>query len=59
MTPTQTVWRRVAAVRTPDGAQLHAVVDGSEDAPVTLVLAHGWTLAQAASHRASRTAGCG
>ncbi len=43
-----TVWRRVAAVRTPDGAQLHAVVDGSEDAPVTLVLAHGWTLAQAA-----------
>ena len=27
---------------------LHATVDGSEDAPVTLVLAHGWTLAQAA-----------
>jgi pimeloyl-ACP methyl ester carboxylesterase len=45
---TQTLWRRVAAVRTPDGAQLHAVVDGSDDAPVTLVLAHGWTLAQAA-----------
>ena len=44
----QTVWRRVAAVRTPDDAQLHAVVDGSDDAPVTLVLAHGWTLAQAA-----------
>ncbi|WP_167760472.1 alpha/beta hydrolase [Blastococcus sp. CT_GayMR16] len=43
-----TVWRRVAAVRTPDGAQLHATVDGSDDAPVTLVLAHGWTLAQAA-----------
>ncbi|MDK3255933.1 alpha/beta fold hydrolase [Blastococcus capsensis] len=40
--------RRVAAVRTPDGAVLHAVVDGSDDAPVTLVLAHGWTLAQAA-----------
>jgi pimeloyl-ACP methyl ester carboxylesterase len=35
-------------VRTPDGAQLHAVVDGSDDAPATLVLAHGWTLAQAA-----------
>jgi pimeloyl-ACP methyl ester carboxylesterase len=43
-----TVLRRVAAVATPDGAQLHAVVDGSDDAPVTLVLAHGWTLAQAA-----------
>jgi pimeloyl-ACP methyl ester carboxylesterase len=43
-----TVRRRVAAVRTPDGALLHATVDGTEDAPVTLVLAHGWTLAQAA-----------
>ncbi|MFD2092185.1 alpha/beta fold hydrolase [Blastococcus deserti] len=43
-----TVLRRVAAVRTPDGALLHAVVDGSDEAPVTLVLAHGWTLAQAA-----------
>jgi pimeloyl-ACP methyl ester carboxylesterase len=47
-TLTTTVWRRTAAVRTPDGALLHATVDGSEDAPVTLVLAHGWTLAQAA-----------
>jgi pimeloyl-ACP methyl ester carboxylesterase len=46
--PTQTIWRRVAAVATPDGAQLHAVVDGPDDAPATLVLAHGWTLAQAA-----------
>jgi len=45
---TPTVWRRVAAVRTPDGAELHATVDGSDDAAVTLVLAHGWTLAQAA-----------
>jgi pimeloyl-ACP methyl ester carboxylesterase len=43
-----TVLRRVAAVSTPDDAQLHAVVDGPDDAPVTLVLAHGWTLAQAA-----------
>jgi pimeloyl-ACP methyl ester carboxylesterase len=43
-----TVWRRVAAVRTSDGAQLHASIDGPDDAPVTLVLAHGWTLAQAA-----------
>lgn len=42
-----TLLRRVAAVGTPDGAQLHTVVDGSDDAPVTLVLAHGWTLAQA------------
>jgi pimeloyl-ACP methyl ester carboxylesterase len=47
-TLTTTVRRRTAAVRTPDGARLHATVDGSEDAPVTLVLAHGWTLAQAA-----------
>ena len=45
---TATVWRRVAAVRTPDGAELHATIDGSDDAPVTVVLAHGWTLAQAA-----------
>ena len=43
-----TVLRQVAAVATPDDALLHAVVDGSDDAPVTLVLAHGWTLAQAA-----------
>jgi pimeloyl-ACP methyl ester carboxylesterase len=45
---TKTTWRRVAAVRTSDGAQLHASIDGPDDAPVTLVLAHGWTLAQAA-----------
>jgi pimeloyl-ACP methyl ester carboxylesterase len=45
---TSTMWRRVAAVRTPDGAQLHATVDGSDDAPVSLVLAHGWTLSQSA-----------
>ena len=43
-----TLVRQVAAVRTTDGAVLHAVVDGADDAPVTLVLAHGWTLAQAA-----------
>jgi pimeloyl-ACP methyl ester carboxylesterase len=42
------VLRRVAAVRTDDGAVLHATVDGRDDAPVTVVLAHGWTLAQAA-----------
>ncbi|MCW2578454.1 MAG: putative hydrolase or acyltransferase of alpha/beta superfamily [Blastococcus sp.] len=43
-----TLRRRVAAVTTSDGALLHAVVDGDEAAPVTLVMAHGWTLAQAA-----------
>ncbi len=51
MTPahelTRTRERRTAAVRTDDGALLHATVDGSDDAPVTLVLAHGWTLSQA------------
>jgi pimeloyl-ACP methyl ester carboxylesterase len=52
-TLTRTVQRRTAAVRTADGALLHAVVDGTDlddqgRAPVTLVLAHGWTLAQAA-----------
>ena len=45
---TGTVLREVAAVRTPDGAVLHATVDGRPDAPVSVVLAHGWTLAQAA-----------
>jgi pimeloyl-ACP methyl ester carboxylesterase len=38
----------VVAVPTPDGATLHATVDGRGGAPVTVVLAHGWTLAQAA-----------
>jgi pimeloyl-ACP methyl ester carboxylesterase len=45
---TAALLRRVAAVGTDDGAVLHAVVDGPDDAPVTVVLAHGWTLAQAA-----------
>lgn len=43
-----TVLRRTAAVPTSGAAVLHATIDGSDDAPVTLVLAHGWTLAQAA-----------
>jgi pimeloyl-ACP methyl ester carboxylesterase len=47
-TGTRTVLHRTAAVRTADGARLHATVDGPDDAPATLVLAHGWTLAQAA-----------
>ena len=42
------VERRTAAVRTADDALLHATIDGSDDAPVTVVLAHGWTLAQTA-----------
>jgi pimeloyl-ACP methyl ester carboxylesterase len=46
--PTSTVVRTVAAVPLPDDATLHATVDGSDDAPATLVLAHGWTLSQAA-----------
>ena len=40
--------RRIAAVPMDDGAVLHATIDGPDDAPVTVVLAHGWTLAQAA-----------
>lgn len=47
-TAVTTVHRQTAAVQTSDGAVLHATVDGRDDAPVTLVLAHGWTLAQAA-----------
>jgi pimeloyl-ACP methyl ester carboxylesterase len=43
----ETVVRTVAAVPLPDGAVLHGTVNGSDDAPVTVVLAHGWTLAQA------------
>jgi pimeloyl-ACP methyl ester carboxylesterase len=47
VTTTGAVLRRTAAVRTADGALLHATIDGPDDAPVTLVLAHGWTLSQA------------
>ena len=46
--PETTVLRRVAGVPTPDGATLHATVTGRGGAPVTVVMAHGWTLAQAA-----------
>jgi pimeloyl-ACP methyl ester carboxylesterase len=42
------VQRQTVAVPTTDGARLHATVQGPDDAPVTLVMAHGWTLAQAA-----------
>ncbi|WP_167759097.1 alpha/beta hydrolase [Blastococcus sp. TF02A-35] len=44
----RTVCKRTAAVATADGARLHATVEGAENAPVTVVLAHGWTLSQAA-----------
>ena len=36
--------RELPAVETDDGARLAVVVDGPDDAPVTVVLAHGWTL---------------
>ncbi len=48
MNAATTVRHTVHAVATPDGALLHATVDGDPDAPVTVVLAHGWTLSQAA-----------
>ncbi|MGY2084478.1 alpha/beta fold hydrolase [Blastococcus sp. SYSU DS0539] len=47
-TPSRTVCKRTAAVPTGDGARLHATVEGADSAPVTVVLAHGWTLSQAA-----------
>ncbi len=31
-------------MRLADGTDLHVVVDGPDDAPVTVVLVHGWTL---------------
>jgi pimeloyl-ACP methyl ester carboxylesterase len=45
---TALVERRTVAVDAGDGALLHATVEGRGSAPVTLVLAHGWTLSQAA-----------
>jgi pimeloyl-ACP methyl ester carboxylesterase len=42
-----TVEKRTVAVDAGDGALLHTTVEGSATAPVTLVLAHGWTLSQA------------
>ncbi len=41
-----TVLATTHAVPIDDGARLHATVRGSDDAPVTVVLAHGWTLSQ-------------
>lgn len=45
---TGAVCKRTVAVDLPDGAVLHATVEGPDDAPVSVVLAHGWTLSQAA-----------
>jgi pimeloyl-ACP methyl ester carboxylesterase len=42
------VEKRTVAVDAGDGALLHTTVEGSTAAPVSLVLAHGWTLSQAA-----------
>lgn len=41
---------RVVPVRTDDGVDLHVEVDGTEDAPLTVIFAHGWTLNQDAWH---------
>lgn len=41
---------RVVPVRTDDGVDLHVEVDGAEDAPLTVVFAHGWTLQQDSWH---------
>lgn len=35
---------RPVPVRTDDGVALHVEVDGTEDAPLTILFAHGWTL---------------
>ncbi|MGY2067356.1 alpha/beta fold hydrolase [Blastococcus sp. SYSU DS0619] len=48
MSATRTVCKHTAAVATGDGARLHATVEGADSAAVTVVLAHGWTLSQAA-----------
>lgn len=42
---------RVLDVRAPDGARLRAYLDGPEDAEVTVVLAHAWTLSAQAWQR--------
>jgi pimeloyl-ACP methyl ester carboxylesterase len=44
----RTICKRTVAVPTADGARLHATVEGAEQAPVTVLLSHGWTLSQAA-----------
>jgi pimeloyl-ACP methyl ester carboxylesterase len=39
-----------SAVVTPDGVRLHVETTGSADAPVTVVLAHGWTCSTRSWH---------
>ncbi|MEV6285875.1 alpha/beta hydrolase [Kribbella sp. NPDC051770] len=39
-----------AGVITPDGVRLHVETTGSADAPVTVVLAHGWTCSTRSWH---------
>ncbi len=39
-----------AGVTTPDGVRLHVETAGSPDAPVTVVLAHGWTCSTRSWH---------
>ena len=41
---------RPVPVRTDDGVELHVEADGTEDAPLTVVFAHGWTLQQDSWH---------
>ena len=47
--------RTLPPVETDDGAQLAVVADGPEDALLTVVLAHGWTLTHRSWDRVTRT----
>ncbi|WP_046470417.1 alpha/beta fold hydrolase [Allosalinactinospora lopnorensis] len=44
MTPLHHATDRIATVRTRDGAELRVHTRGPENAPLTVVLAHGWAL---------------
>lgn len=41
---------RPVPVRASDGVTLHAEIDGADDAPLTVLFAHGWTLHQDSWH---------
>ena len=41
---------RPVPVRAGDGVSLHAEIDGAEDAPLTVLFSHGWTLQQDSWH---------
>ncbi|HZI96391.1 MAG TPA: alpha/beta fold hydrolase [Actinomycetales bacterium] len=47
--------RTLPPLETDDGAQLAVVADGPDDAPVTVVLAHGWTLTHHSWDRVTRS----